>query len=114
MAAVFFVPAFIFVLELAFTFVLEFVFAFAFGFTLVLFFDLVAGIFCSLISQHEILTAIVISAFLSGGVTFFRPGFAVKSGPCGPVPAKLALGRAGAKTLSICLQGTCNFGCFGT
>ncbi len=58
---------------LAFTFVLEFAFAFGFGFTVVLLFDLVAGIFCSLISQHEILTVSVISAFFSGGVIFFLP-----------------------------------------
>ena len=99
---------------LAFTFVPAFAFAFDFGFTRVLLFDFVAGIFCSLISQHEILTAIVISAFLSGGVIFFRPGFAIKSGLSGEMSAKLALGRAETKTLSICLQGTCNFGCFGT
>jgi hypothetical protein len=89
MAAVFFVLAFTFVLEL--------------DPALVLVFDLVAGIFCSLISQHDILTVSVISAFLSGGVIFFRPGFAIKNGPCCEAPAKLALGRAGAKTLSICL-----------
>ncbi len=91
MAAVFFV--------LAFTFVLEFVFAFAFGFTLVLFFDLVAGIFCSLISQHEILTAIVISAFLSCGVIFFSAQVRYQEPPMRGDPCQIGIRPGWGKNL---------------